>query len=880
MTNETPPALDAAGDSGPHPGESILGAVEVAFDRAASLRATPPMPAPPGTHSPVPSSPSSIEPTPSGLQSPDPQERRRALSRIVETGLVVETRAVGRLLLTDPDPDLRWEAAEALADASGTLPTDLVERALADPSDRVRAAVVRVAARMGPSSAEAIIPLATRRGWPMTQQAALAVLPDLIGPVGPTQQEIDVLLGGVGEMDPPPLRSERPGLEAVARAVGTARLLRELGAPGKKRLGAARLLLVEGSPESLRPLADLSEDPVEGVRLIAAGAAHLLESYQESPERGDGNGGVSQARTLAAAPEPGGEDLLGSVVLALGDPDPLVRAQAISALRGIDPLVLESWAVRTLTDGPAEMATAAAMLAEHIGLTAAAGPLMQRASSVGPLEQGPFVRALSALRLDRGDLARVVSSIDSAHRQSAVRLAWSIAGKAILPHLSPLLDDTAGPVRMAALEVFAESGDPSATSLARRLLESDSSAAVRATAVHVLARADAETRSEVLAQALSDPDPDVRATAVEALPRSSTVEMVSLLLRALQDDDERVWRAAIGHLASLPARELSVLWSALRQSPKSKREELLTAIEAADSDRLATLAVQSFHSPRPVERQMATEIAARAATPECSSLVAAALSDPDPRVRRTAAAAMSTLRTPAGVAALARTLSDPNAEVRVEAVRALGMIDDDAVPDILISALKDPEIRVRDMAGEALGRWHSPAVARRLAAALGSPDLRRPAGDVLKRMGHAAVQPLVDVVMGDDREAAAAAGALLQATAGAQSFLPSLGSVDPDARLRAVEVLGAIGGPAASEALLTTLFDPEPRIRVRSATLLGALGDLMAVRPLRRVFQGDPVGEVAAAAEEALRALGAGVSSGDVQILDDVPEDLPGPSRD
>jgi HEAT repeat protein len=273
-------------------------------------------------------------------------------------------------------------------------------------------------------------------------------------------------------------------------------------------------------------------------------------------------------------------------------------------------------------------------------------------------------------------------------------------------------------------------------------------------------------------------------------------------------------------------------------------------------------------------------MAARAGSPECSAQVADALSDPDPRVRRTAAVAMSTLRAPTAVGVLSRTLSDPHAEVRVEAVRALGMIDDDAVPAILIAALQDPEARVRDTASEALGRWHSPAVARRLASALASPDLRRPAGDVLEKMGHAAVKPLVDVVMGDDPEAAAAAGALLQRIAGAQSFLPDLSSIDPEDRLRAVEVLGVIGGDVACEALLGTLSDPDPRIRIRSASLLGTLGDLRAVRALRRVFLSDPVGEVAAAAEEGLSELGAGGGSEDLQILHDVPEDLPGPPKD
>jgi HEAT repeat protein len=886
MANEITPetAADVAGKSPAHPGDPILGAVEGAFDRAG-----PPGPSRggPATPRPAPAPPPATRTAPPvgsagprALLSADPGERRRALTRLLEAGVGPgETGAVARLLVTDPDPDLRWMAARALAEAAALPPGDLVARALTDPNDRVRAAVVGVAARMGPFAVSALIPLATRRGWPLTQHAALGALPEVISPRGPRPRELEALLREVGTMEPPPLRSERPGLEAIARAVGTERLVPHLEGRDPQRLGAARLLFFEGSPASLRPLAALVDDPAEGVRQVAAGAAHLLGSYRAEPG-GDGSG-ESQTALSSAEPSGGtGEDPLTSLASALGDPDPNVRAQAVSALRGIDRGTLEVWALRALGDGSADLAGTAAALVEQIGLAGVASQVLERAASLGPDGQGPYLRALSALRLDPGELAGLVSSIDPTQRQSAIRLLWQTAGRAILPFLPPFLKDTAGPVRMAVLEVVAESGDQSANAIARRLLETDSSAAVRATAVHVLARADAATRSEILAQALSDPDPDVRTTALEALPRASATDMVGLLLRALQDEDDRVWRAAVAHLAGLPARELPVLWSALRQSPKVKREELISALERSEPDRLATLAAQNANSPRPVERALATEMAARAGSPECAALVAAALSDPDPRVRRTAAVAMSNVRTPAAVGSLSRTLSDPHAEVRVEAVRALGMIDDDSVPAILIAALQDPEVRVRDTASEALSRWHSPAVARRLASALGSPDLRRPAGDVLERMGHAAVKPLVEVVMGDDTEAAAAAGALLQRIAGAQSFLPDLSSIDPEERLRAVEVLGVIGGDVASEALLGTLSDPDPLIRVRSAALLGALGDLRAIRALRRVFLSDPVGEVAAAAEEALRSLGATGGSEDLQILHDVPEDLPGPSKD
>jgi HEAT repeat protein len=235
---------------------------------------------------------------------------------------------------------------------------------------------------------------------------------------------------------------------------------------------------------------------------------------------------------------------------------------------------------------------------------------------------------------------------------------------------------------------------------------------------------------------------------------------------------------------------------------------------------------------------------------------------------------MSTLRTPAAVGVLTRSLSDPQVDVRVEAVRALGMIDDDGVPPVLIQALKDPELRVREMAADALTRWQAPAVARQLASVLSSPDLRRPAGDVLARIGQTAVRPLVEVATGDDVEAAAAAGSLLERIAGPSAFTAGLASIDPEERLDAVRVLGAMGGPVAADALLGALTDPDVRVRARAAVLLGGTGELRAVKPLRRMFLSDPVAEAAAAAEAALRLLGSvPQGGGDLRVVEDAPSE-------
>ena len=142
-------------------------------------------------------------------------------------------------------------------------------------------------------------------------------------------------------------------------------------------------------------------------------------------------------------------------------------------------------------------------------------------------------------------------------------------------------------------------------------------------------------------------------------------------------------------------------------------------------------------------------------------------------------------------------MTDPNAGVREEALRTLSAIDDERVLEPLINSLKDPEERVREVGMEALVRWSSPAVARRLVESLTSPALRRPASELLARMGRAAVNPLVSLLREGHPDIAATVGETLERLVGRDVFLQRLGSMDPNDRLGAVEALGAMGGPEA-----------------------------------------------------------------------------------
>jgi HEAT repeat protein len=163
---------------------------------------------------------------------------------------------------------------------------------------------------------------------------------------------------------------------------------------------------------------------------------------------------------------------------------------------------------------------------------------------------------------------------------------------------------------------------------------------------------------------------------------------------------------------------------------------------------------------------------------------------------------------------------------------------------------------VRTVASEVLTQWSSPAVAKRLAGVLAVPNLRGAATDLLRKIGPSSQELLIDVLIHGSPEVVPMVGGLLRDIVGVGRLVGRLGSTEADGRLRAVEAIGAIGGPEAVDALVGVLSDPDERIRLRSTQLLAALGDPRGARAIADAVLNDPVPEIVAAAEEALTRLG------------------------
>jgi HEAT repeat protein len=750
----------------------------------------------------------------------------------------------------DPDQGVRRQALSTLISQADLLPDANVQQALHDPSDKVRAQAVVLAAARGDRDLIHLLPLLSVRRSPLTQAAALGVIPDMVAAGGgPTEEQFTTALHAVADLESSPNEDERQPLTELALGIGVGRIADVLGVGDDRHLGACRLLWLEGSVASLRGLAAQLGDPIEEIRNMAAQAATKvaeMEAAAAPPPEPAGSSPVEQAVD--------GETIL-AFARALEDPEDSVRGPAAAALNGVERSAIAGWAVDALRGEDPEVAKLGAEVAGLRGLSETVGDVLDRGASVQGERQEPYRKALSALQIDAETLVGSLSSVAPERRPHAVGLLWEVAQRDALPLLERSLNDPSPDVRIAVLEVLGNSADPGAMEAAGRVLAADSASAVRVAAIGVLARGTDEQRLASLTQALSDPDPVVRAEAASMLPVGLAREAIEPLTRALNDLDERVWRASLPHLASFRADDLQLVWTVLTAARPEQREGFIAALEHADAGKAANLALEHVQSPNPPERELALTLAGRGSSDACVQACVAALQDPVAAVRLVAAASLGTLKSPGSVKALGASLSDPDATVRVAAVRSLGVIDSEAVLGFLVMALQDPSTDVREAASQVLTEWSSPAVARRLAGVLATPALEQQATDLLVKMGSSATELLVDVLLHSRPEMRPKVGRLLERIVGTDHFAARLGSTDPHQRRRSMIAVGGIGGPSAVEIALGALGDPDQGVRIAALEALGELGDPRTADQVARCSESDPVPEVVEAARQAVAKL-------------------------
>lgn len=789
------------------------------------------------------------ESTPS-LEAMDASLRRRALANLGEVPATEVHRVLGMTL--DPDVGVRREALVALLSGAENLPDDAVQRALLDPSDDVRAEAVRLAARRGGRDIASLLPLLGDRRSPATQAAALETLPGIAAKGDPlTPGHVATAAHAVARLESPPNETERDPLTELARGIGVTGLLQLVDVADGRRLGAVRLLSLEGSTAAMRGLSALHDDPIEEIRAEAARASARMQEGEHITTVPEAVAGSPTSVEQAAESE-----MLAALARALEDPEEGVRGRARAAFLDVDRQVIARWVTGSLQSRDEEIARLAAEVARLLGLWEVAADLLGRGASVQGERQEPYRRALSSLPLETEALVGALTSVVPERRPGAIRLVWIVAGGAALPLLRLSVADASAAVRIAALHVLADAGDEVAVDTARRVLESDASPDVRVASIAVLSRARADERIRSLAQALKDPYPSVRAAAVARLPDGLGRETLEILTRVLEDPDERVWHAALPHIAAFPADEVPFVWDTLVAAQGEQREALIEALEATGSSMIADLALAHAASLDPAERELAVDLAGHHRSDACVQACVTCLRDPVVAVRRTAAVALSRLESPASVPSLGAALQDPDPDVRIAALGALGVIDSEAVLGFLVHALGDPNPAVRASAIAVLTEWSSPAVARRLAGVLATPALRDQATQLLTKMGPSAAELLVDVLLRSSSGMAPTVGGLLDSIVGIDAFARRLESADPQQRRRALIAITAIGGPRAVNLATRTLADPDRHLRTAALEALADLDDPSTATAVEEVAHRDPVDEVAETARWVLDTLG------------------------
>jgi len=446
------------------------------------------------------------------------------------------------------------------------------------------------------------------------------------------------------------------------------------------------------------------------------------------------------------------------------------------------------------------------------------------------------------------------------------------------------------------------------------------SAKARKKAVRELWREPNPRAVSVLATAvLDDPDAEVRQIAASALGRVQTPDRVEPLLKALLDKEAEVVRSAVLALrrvnddrvldALVPLlrhHDFSVRTSAaqaidtLRWAPQDRDQRIWFCVAKGWYERTASLgpdavpALQLTIETGPVSAAVrAVEALGTISDRRAVQLLCKAMQSPEPAVCIAATEALGKVGGSEAVQVLIPCLRSYHTQIRAESARALGILSAVEATGAICKLLQDKEWEVRREAATALGKLNNPESLEPLAKALEDQDadVREAAAVALSRTGdRRAVPPLVlalkDEVAGVRRIAAAGLSridpdwvSLPETRSAAEKLKVAIQDAEPAVRFFVAQLLVNLG-EMSPEALLG--FSPEDQLaspaikrkrmainlfialledrdrdtRQAAAEALGRLGGERAKQALIRAGN-DPDGDVAAATQMALQAVGA-----------------------
>src|SRR5215831_3076972 len=340
-----------------------------------------------------------------------------------------------------------------------------------------------------------------------------------------------------------------------------------------------------------------------------------------------------------------------------------------------------------------------------------------------------------------------------------------------------------------------------------------------------------------LAEALlSDPDAEIRQVAASAIGRLQVPERIEPLIKALEDDDPEVIRSAllalrrvtndklINHLVPLLRhKNFGVRSTAaqtidtLRWAPSDREQRIWFCMAKGWYERAATTggsdalpALRLTFETGPVSAAVrAVEAMGSISNPEVVKLLAGALRSEEPAVCIAATGALGKVGGSEAVKALVPNLRSSHTQIRAESARALGILGAAEATAPICQLLEDPEWEVRREAAAALGKLNNREAVEPLAKLLEDldGDVREAAAASLSKSGdRRAVGPLVLALKDED-----AAVRRLAAT--------GLSRIDPD-------WISLPETRSAAEQLKLAIQDAEPAVRFFVAQLLINLGEM------------------------------------------------------
>ena len=425
------------------------------------------------------------------------------------------------------------------------------------------------------------------------------------------------------------------------------------------RKAAAAALGRVGAGSAVPALAALLDEDPE-LAVVAAGAlGHIGDGRAFEPllARLDHPHAAVRQAAVAALSSIGHPEMAGRVRALLGDPSPHVR-EAAAKLAGyfgypecVEPLL-------ALRDDPDEgvRRTAVEQLA-HLDDPRAVQALRD-ALAMGP----PGVRAAAARALAHvetvdalpGLLAASCDADPWVRYYSARSLGRHRASDAIPVLIGLATADPVTPVRIAAVEAIAETGDGNGLAQLRPLVLDPDAAVARPALLALGAARGPETRP-ALVDALRADDRDLRLAALAALGRRAEAGAAAEVAAVAHGDADPVVRAAaLETLARLGGPNAVAALIELAAEPRNGAA-VVASLAGLDEADLQWLGRGLDHADVEV-RCVVVEALSRSRHRAAAPLLAAALDDADPTVRGAAAQALERVDLRAADARVARTL--------------------------------------------------------------------------------------------------------------------------------------------------------------------------------------------------------------------------------